>query len=447
MRFLGIDLRWGNLRHHWLGGHYTLANIDENTLFFHVESNVRRSSIGFRSTSVRSDRFLARSQARHRSNALDGWKRNTEHPTVAHRFPSQAGTMPSRSQSQSQCQPTSSATPSANDDLSTNNGSFTHVLSSFFVSSMRSSFSSRTRHRHWSILLEFRRHSEYSPWLRFRQWQDGQNRRFLFIVGRHRCRDNGRSFVSSSGACVHSRLWFPLGIHKVSIDDNPKMPRLIISIDQDPRPVSEDLQRNGKVNARWTSPPSESFVYDDHQQSRVYSLEFLQAIDRMSKEEWLPRMRSVAIVRVTARTFFRLSTSCHILQSNEDEINTLDDGTNWLSEEISLGLSFVFSWSLISNRWTSMTRINLAIVEWRSTWNWKSFAHSQSRWGWTLDSIFAAIRLREEHFRTAMFNVNRLVYLSEWWTESNGQKTQLGLMKNVTVRCERDSGWRETSAS
>ena len=32
-----------------------------------------------------------------------------------------------------------------------------------------------------------------------------------------------------------------------------------------------------------------------------------------------------------------------------------------------------------------------------------------------------------------MFNVNRLLYLSEWWTEPNAQKSQLGLMKYVSL--------------
>lgn len=32
-----------------------------------------------------------------------------------------------------------------------------------------------------------------------------------------------------------------------------------------------------------------------------------------------------------------------------------------------------------------------------------------------------------------MFNVNRLLHLSEWWTEPNAQKTQLGLMKYVRL--------------
>ena len=31
-----------------------------------------------------------------------------------------------------------------------------------------------------------------------------------------------------------------------------------------------------------------------------------------------------------------------------------------------------------------------------------------------------------------MFNVNRLLHLSEWWTEPNAQKSQLGLMKYVS---------------
>ncbi|CAF4429601.1 unnamed protein product, partial [Adineta steineri] len=58
--------------------------------------------------------------------------------------------------------------------------------------------------------------------------------------------------------------------------------------------IWEDIQKNGK---------------DYQKGSKVYSLELLQAMDRMYKEEWLPRM----------------STYCHILQYNENEIKTLDD--------------------------------------------------------------------------------------------------------------------------
>jgi hypothetical protein len=48
-----------------------------------------------------------------------------------------------------------------------------------------------------------------------------------------------------------------------------------------------------------------------------------------------------------------------------------------------------------------------------------------------LKNLFAFFRLQDEHFWTRMFNVNRLLHLSEWWTEPNAQKTQLGLMKYV----------------
>ena len=41
------------------------------------------------------------------------------------------------------------------------------------------------------------------------------------------------------------------------------------------------------------------------------------------------------------------------------------------------------------------------------------------------------IRLQNERFWTRMFNVNRLVFLSEWWTEANAQKTQINMMKYV----------------
>jgi len=46
-------------------------------------------------------------------------------------------------------------------------------------------------------------------------------------------------------------------------------------------------------------------------------------------------------------------------------------------------------------------------------------------------NLFYLIRLQDELFWTRMFNVNRLLHLSEWWTEPNAQKSQLGLMKYV----------------
>lgn len=42
-------------------------------------------------------------------------------------------------------------------------------------------------------------------------------------------------------------------------------------------------------------------------------------------------------------------------------------------------------------------------------------------------------RLQDEHYWTRMFNVNRLLHLSEWWTEPNAQKSQTNLMKYVCV--------------
>lgn len=44
-------------------------------------------------------------------------------------------------------------------------------------------------------------------------------------------------------------------------------------------------------------------------------------------------------------------------------------------------------------------------------------------------SLESCFRLQNEHFWTRMFNVNRLLHLSEWWTEPNAQKSQIGLMK------------------
>jgi len=51
-------------------------------------------------------------------------------------------------------------------------------------------------------------------------------------------------------------------------------------------------------------------------------------------------------------------------------------------------------------------------------------------------NLFYLIRLQDELFWTRMFNVNRLLHLSEWWTEPNAQKTQLGLMKYVSLSIE-----------
>jgi len=152
--------------------------------------------------------------------------------------------------------------------------------------------------------------------------------------------------------------------YKVSIDYNLKMPRLIIFIDKDPHAIWEDLQKNGK---------------DYHKQSKVYSLELLQAMDRMYKEEWLPRM----------------STYCHILQYSEDEIKSLDD--------------VVFDIEQLNFDDTNK------FPDWRVT----------------VDVELERFRaqLQDELFWTRMFNVNRLLHLSEWWTEPNAQKTQLGLMK------------------
>ncbi|CAF4200319.1 unnamed protein product [Rotaria magnacalcarata] len=152
--------------------------------------------------------------------------------------------------------------------------------------------------------------------------------------------------------------------YKVSIDYHLKMPRLIIFIDKDPHAIWEDLQKNGK---------------DYHKQSKVYSLELLQAMDRMYKEEFLPRM----------------STYCHILQYNENEIKALDD--------------IVFDIEQLNFDDTNK------FPDWRIT----------------VDVELERFRalLQDEHFWTRMFNVNRLLHLSEWWTEPNAQKSQSTLMK------------------
>jgi len=118
---------------------------------------------------------------------------------------------------------------------------------------------------------------------------------------------------------------------------------------------------------------------DYHKQSKVYSLELLQAMDRMYKEEWLPRM----------------STYCHILQYSEDEIKSLDD-----------------------------VAFDIEQLNFEDT-------NKFPDWRVTVDVELERFRaqLQDEHFWTRMFNVNRLLHLSEWWTEPNAQKTQLGLMK------------------
>jgi len=54
----------------------------------------------------------------------------------------------------------------------------------------------------------------------------------------------------------------------------------------------------------------------------------IQAMDRMYKEEWLPRMRFVLLLffySIEKKNFFFYSTYCHILQYHEDEIKSLDD--------------------------------------------------------------------------------------------------------------------------
>ena len=50
-------------------------------------------------------------------------------------------------------------------------------------------------------------------------------------------------------------------------------------------------------------------------------------MDRMYKEEWLPRMRSVesSSCHEDDNELLISSTYCHILQYNEDEIKSLDD--------------------------------------------------------------------------------------------------------------------------
>ncbi|CAF4023112.1 unnamed protein product, partial [Rotaria sordida] len=118
---------------------------------------------------------------------------------------------------------------------------------------------------------------------------------------------------------------------------------------------------------------------DYQKQSKVYSLELLQTMDRMYKEEWLPRM----------------STYCHILQYNENEIKTLDD--------------IVFDIEQLNFDDTNK------FPDWRIT----------------VDVELERFRalLQDEHFWTRMFNSNRLLHLSEWWTEPNAQKSQQGLMK------------------
>ena len=205
----------------------------------------RRPSVGLRSPSGRSDRFLSGSQARHRSNAFRQRDGRSEHPSVsqrllsAERLPSQAGRM--ASQSQSQCHAASPSATSSNDDLSIAHGSFTHVLHrSFRLLSTRGTdlpavlgqgiVTDRSYWSFYAILNVLRDFGFVS--------QDGKSRR------RHRLPWQQR----------HSLRLLLLGYdflleYKVSIDYNLKMPRLIIFIDKDPRAVWEDLQRNGQVNS------------------------------------------------------------------------------------------------------------------------------------------------------------------------------------------------------
>lgn len=169
-----FDRRLGYLRHHLLGGHYTLANIHDNTLFFHVESNfgVRRSDFTRRLADQIG--FLA-----------------VPKPDIDRmHFMNETGRVNTRVLHNDYCLPRDylpkpeewhlNPNPSASlrllrPLLQTMTYQLRMGLSHMFSTGQLASFQfailhrplSRTRHRHRSILLEFLRHSEHPAWFRF----------------------------------------------------------------------------------------------------------------------------------------------------------------------------------------------------------------------------------------------------------------------------------------
>ena len=226
--------------------------------------------------------------------------------------------------------------------------------------------------------------------------------------------------------------------YKVSIDYNLKMPRLIIFIDKDPQAIWDDLQRNGKVNSPATLALS---CVDCLNRITIGTVEcilwsfFKRSIEHIKKngcQEWGPFFFFFFAERTTKRTFASFSTYCHILQYNEDEIKTLDDVRSGFSIEFTRQL--IFLQVLFDIEQLNFDDTN-KFPDWRVTVD-VELEKFRAQWVTvmieSLDRVSVDGRLQDEHFWTRMFNVNRLLHLSEWWTEPNAQKTQLGLMKNVS---------------
>ncbi|CAF1188229.1 unnamed protein product [Adineta steineri] len=316
-----VNKNYNYFRHYYLGGHYTLANIHDNTLFFHVESNFG----------------VPRSDFVKRLADHIGFLSVPKPDLDRMHFVDETGTVNTREFHNDYCLPRDHMPSPAEWHLNPN--------------------------AHASVRL-------LRPLLQTMSYQLRMGLSHMFSTGQGIVMDRSYwsyyailNILRDFGYVSQDSYDFLLE-YKVSIDYSLKMPRLIIFIDKDPHAIWEDIQKNGK---------------DYQKGSKVYSLELLQAMDRMYKEEWLPRM----------------STYCHILQYNENEIKTLDD--------------VVFD----------IEQLNF------------DDTNKFPDWRLTVDVELERFRaqLQDEHFWTRMFNVNRLLHLSEWWTEPNAQKTQLGLMK------------------
>jgi hypothetical protein len=150
----------------------------------------------------------------------------------------------------------------------------------------------------------------------------------------------------------------------------------------------------------------------------------------MYKDEWLPRMRFVFILSWRRKKSVLFSTYCHILQYHEDEIKTLDDV--WIFSVLFVRYFILFVKVVFDIEQLNFDDTN-KFPDWRLT---VDVELERFRAQYVLEKFinlfdFFWFRLQDEHFWTRMFNVNRLLHLSEWWTEPNAQKSQLGLMKYV----------------
>ncbi|CAF1163155.1 unnamed protein product [Didymodactylos carnosus] len=151
--------------------------------------------------------------------------------------------------------------------------------------------------------------------------------------------------------------------YKATLDHNLKMPRLIIYIDKSPEEIWDRMQREGK---------------DYQKKSKVYSLEFLRTMDRIMKDEFLPRM----------------SSFCHILQYTEEELN-IEDVVFDIEQ-----LDFT-----VDGKFKDWRITNDLEVEWHRA------------------------LLQNEEWWTRMFNINRYTRACEWRTEPNALKATVEMMK------------------